>query len=494
MAATVSSADQRLSWQSGVEHKFKFLTIQERIGHDCVYNLTPRIGTGETAVVACSEEYWAVPYTGGGGPVFVSRLDAVGKTEPATSREQCVNGHKAECVCAAFSPHESWILTTVGDDGGVVVWNLAGVELNALHALEGSRVGSHAAGARDATFHPTAAGLLATSGGDGEVAVWDVERQAKAASMALPAAAGSLEFSYDGSLLSCCCRDRVLRCVDPRQPAGASTMECEPHGVPRAFHATWLGSSGCLVSCGAAKRGGREVALLDSRKLDQPMGRKILDSSTGALLPTYSEETRVLWLWGRGDTTVRHFEVRPDKAEAFSQGLEWRTSSGPHCGVAALPTRCLDVAGLEIGRFLRLSNTTLETVSYAVPRTPELKKFFNDDVYPVAGVRDRRPTIGAEAWLAGDDAPPLLLDIRPPDAPLLSERKVEAKVLHTTVVNKRLEEEKNQKEEDAQTYARLQKLATQFEQFQPNNSMGARPGVDAARVDGDEVADDEWDD
>lgn len=481
------------SWTSAVAHKFKFLSVRERIGHECVFNLAPKIGASDTAVIACSEEYWAVPYVGGGGPVFVSKLDAMGKIEPSNARDQCVNGHKAECFCVAFSPHEPWRMATAGDDGAIVMWDLMQSTGTAMSTLQGVKLGTHRAGAREVCFHPSASCALASLGTDGELALWDAEQSSKGYSFELETAAGSLDFAYDGSLILCCGRDKLMRAVDARQAKVA--WQCEPHGVSRSFRAKWIAKDGTVVvSCGPAKRGGREVVLVDTRRPETPMHQRFVDSLNGALLPHYSEETRVLWLWGRGDTTVRHFEVRPEKDDAFTPGLEWRTQSGPHCGVAALPTRCLDIAALEIARFVRLSASTVETVSFTVPRTNELKQYFNDDIYPTEGVRARTPSLSAKTWLAGANATPELISLRPADSPLLSERKVETKVLNTQIVNQRIAEEKSKKEDDVQTYARLQRLANQFEQYQPNKSMGARPGVDAAHVDGDEVADDEWDD
>ena len=41
---------------------------------------------------------------------------------------------------------------------------------------------------------------------------------------------------------------------------------------------------------------------------------------------------------------------------------------------------------------------------------------------------------------------------------------------------------------------RLAALATQYEKFNVNRSMGAKPGVDATVIDGGEVSESEWDD
>ena len=95
----------------------------------------------------------------------------------------------------------------------------------------------------------------------------------------------------------------------------------------------------------------------------------------------------------------------------------------------------------------------------------------------------------------GEDASPVLASRRPSsNPPLLSERVVQRKVLNTEVVNDRLATEKKDKDKDEAEMDRLAALATQYEKFNVNRSMGAKPGVDATVIDGGEVSESEWDD
>ena len=92
-------------------------------------------------------------------------------------------------------------------------------------------------------------------------------------------------------------------------------------------------------------------------------------------------------------------------------------------------------------------------------------------------------------------ASPVLASRRPSsNPPLLSERVVERKVLNTEVVNDRLATEKKDKDKDEAEMDCLAALATQYEKFNVNRSMGAKPGVDATVIDGGEVSESEWDD
>ena len=112
----------------------------------------------------------------------------------------------------------------------------------------------------------------------------------------------------------------------------------------------------------------------------------------------------------------------------------------------------------------------------------------------------RRPTRSAEAacdaaaWKAGDDAAPRETSTRPDGAPLLSERVVERTRAHTAVVNDRLADERQRRETDDAAMDKLSQLADMYASHNVNRSMGAKPGVDAAAIDGGEVDSDEWGD
>jgi len=409
----VSLSPRPTSFRSGVAHKFKFLTGQEKINHDCVYNLRPKILTSDTSPMACSETWFAVPYEGGGGPVFVSKVDACGKVEPTT--EAVVNGHKGPVYSVDFSPFHHDVLATGGDDAKVNVWNLkTGDPQDATQQL---LEGTHTHGVRDVAFHPSVASALASTAADGDAILWNVETSQVARKWKLGVGSSCLDWSYDGSLLLASCRDRKLRAYDLRASNGdALAFEIEPHpGSSKSFRAksAFVGGINYIVSAGnPARKGGREVVALDLRSSakEAPLLSKAVDSQNGAMLPHFDDTTGILWLWGRGDTTVRHIELKggDDDSTMLSMtlGHEFRTGSaaGPHVGFAAMPARALDVANLQVAKFLRLTSTTVESVAFTLPRTPELKAYFNDDVYGDA--RTREPATDLTKWLLlsqGDD-------------------------------------------------------------------------------------------
>ena len=495
MASQVEAkARGSVRFESGVKRKYKFLSALEQINHNCVYNLKPSTASPG---VACSGRYWAIPYaSGGGGPVLVSPIGAVGKMEPTEAPRKCLVGHKAAVHRCAFSPFDDGLLCTASDDSYIKAFQVDGAE--EVCSVEGTTVGSHAGGARELSFHPSAEGVLLSAGSDGGCCVWDVGAQKELCGCKVKGGATvtALDWTYDGASFLASCRDKALRLFDAR--TGREAWATEPHAGSRAFSALWAGNSQVVLSAGPAQRGGREVAVLDARKPETALFRKLVDAQTGDLAPIYDEDSAVLWLWGRGDTSAKHYEIDATAAtldDAVHPGADWRTASpaGPHAAACALPKSTCDVMALEVIKFLRLTTSTVEQVTFSVPRTNELKAYYNDDLFHET--RARMSSMDADSWAGGEDASPVLASRRPSsNPPLLSERVVQRKVLNTEVVNDRLATEKKDKDKDEAEMDRLAALATQYEKFNVNRSMGAKPGVDATVIDGGEVSESEWDD
>ena len=61
-------------------------------------------------------------------------------------------------------------------------------------------------------------------------------------------------------------------------------------------------------------------------------------------------------------------------------------------------------------------------------------------------------------------------------------------------IRERIEAEKQAEAEREDAFERLQALAVQRAKYHPNESMGAKKGVDCATISNNEVEDDEWDD
>lgn len=64
----------------------------------------------------------------------------------------------------------------------------------------------------------------------------------------------------------------------------------------------------------------RQIIIRDLRKFNVPEKTLELDCSTGVLMPLYDPDTNMLFLAGKGDTTIAYMEVT-DKEPHLIDGL-----------------------------------------------------------------------------------------------------------------------------------------------------------------------------
>ena len=104
-----------------------------------------------------------------------------------------------------------------------------------------------------------------------------------------------------------------------------------------------------------------------------------LDVSPSVLVPYFDEDSGVLFLCGRGDTGILPVEVTLQDSTPL-HALSRYDSSSIQQGVSILSRSKLDVASVEVARCWRLTQTSVEPISFTVPRNR--KEFFQDDLFP----------------------------------------------------------------------------------------------------------------
>jgi hypothetical protein len=264
-------------------------------------------------------------------------------------------------------------------------------------------------------FHPTANNVLLTSGSDFVMRAWDITHGTEAFALSgFGDLVTGVAVSYQGDLLATTSRDKQLRIFDMR--GNQLQGEVTAHTGSKGARVTWLGAKPQVLTVGFGKSSEREFKIWDTRSLATPLGSHTLDQLAGVISPFYDEDTGVLYLAGRGDSSIKMFEI-VDEAP-FSHYLTEYSSSNQQMGVAWLPKRSLDVRACEIARFIKVSETTAEPIQMTVPRTRT--EFFQDDIFPPTRVSE--PTYTSEEWLSGA-APrdPARVSLQPEGMELLSQ-------------------------------------------------------------------------
>jgi len=350
---------------------------------------------------AVNSQFLAVCWqTGGGGAAGVIPLKSTGKLGEVALCE----GHSGPVLDVAFSPFNDYILATASEDSTVKIWSIPedGPKTTSTAAQE---LRGHGRKAGSVTFNPVANNVLATSAIDFKVKVWDIEAGAEKCS--IDGHAGiiqSVEWNYNGSLLSTYCKDKKLRVIDPR--SGQVTGEVEAHQGVKGGRATWLGRKGLIFSAGFNKQSERRLAVWDPAKLSEPLIEQAIDNAAGIIMPFWDDASSVLFTAGKGDGNVRFYEiVNDDKVIYF---LSQHGTNTPQQGMCALPKANVDVSNNEIMRLYKATATQVEPLSFRVPRKSDV---FQDDLFP--DCPGSSPAMSADEWAGGKTADPILQSMAP---------------------------------------------------------------------------------
>ncbi|XP_008118542.1 coronin-6 isoform X3 [Anolis carolinensis] len=300
--------------------------------------------------------------SGGGGAFMVLPLHKTGRVD---KNIPLVTGHTAPVLDIDWCPHNDNVLASASEDTTVMVWQIPDYiptrnMTEPVVTLEGhsKRVGI-------LTWHPTARNILLSAGGDNVIILWNVGTGE--ALLTLDDLHTDLIYNvcwnYNGSLFVTTCKDKHLRIIDPRK------------------------------------------RLVVAKNFEEPIALQEMDTSNGVLLPFYDPDSSIVYLCGKGDSSIRYFEIT-DEAP-YVHYLSTYSSKEPQRGMGYMPKRGLDVSKCEIARFYKLHERKCEPITMTVPRKSDL---FQDDLYP--DTPGPEPALEADEWLSGKDAEPILISLR----------------------------------------------------------------------------------
>eukprot|EP00456_Euglypha_rotunda_P001075 TRINITY_DN1018_c0_g1_i6.p1 TRINITY_DN1018_c0_g1~~TRINITY_DN1018_c0_g1_i6.p1 ORF type:complete len:347 (-),score=70.51 TRINITY_DN1018_c0_g1_i6:246-1286(-) len=317
------------------------------------------------------------------------------------------------------------MLGTCSEDGYVKVTQFpdGGLKENiekAVVTLEG-----HSKKVQYIKFHPCANNILASAAHDTLLKIWDIEAQSEARNIEDHTdIIMSIDWNADGSLIASTAKDKKIRILDPRDSKTA--ISGEGFAGAKKSSVVWASNQEKLLGVGFSKTSGRQYGVWDPKKLDTPLAIADLDQSAGVVIPFYDPDNSILYLAGKGDASIRYFELVKDKP--YLHFLSEFRDTVSQQGVAWVPKRALDTTKCEIAQCMRLMKEVIVPISFQVPRKSDL---FQKDLFPdaYAGV----PALEAKDWLSGENKPPVTRPMKPGEAAKSGEATVKA----TTFVAKK---------------------------------------------------------
>lgn len=363
--------------------------------------------SGEGCYVAASATVFAVTLGGGGGPVLIQRHDSPGRIK---SDAKVVNVHKGKVLDLGFNPFIDNMLATASDDCTVAITevdeqpddmkeniNKADLELKG----HGKRV-------HLLSWHPTALNVLATSSWDKSTKLWDVAASECVQSYETDSPTFSMAWNTDGSLMAATTKDKFMHVFDPRNPKDSVVQFqcCAGSKSSKAFFADSLGMLGTTCFNKMAKR---KLRMWDLRALadNKPVYDEQIDQMSSILMPFFDEDTNLLYLSGKGDSSISYYSGIKEKG--FKLITAYRDSN-PQKGGCFVPKRALDTQKCEVARFLKLTKDSIVPLKFCVPRKTGAE-MFQSDLYP--DCFSGKPSMETKEYLDGKNAAKVRMSMDP---------------------------------------------------------------------------------
>ncbi|XP_063286966.1 coronin-1A [Pelobates fuscus] len=388
--------------------KFRHVFGQPVKADQCYDDIRVSQNTWDSNFCAVNPKFLAIVVEASGGGAFM--VLPLSKTGRLDKSQPVVCGHTAPVLDIDWCPHNDNVIASGSEDCSVMVWEIPEGGLTRsltepIVTLEGhtKRVGI-------VTWHPTAQNILLSAGCDNVILIWDVGIGQSV--IVLEDTHSDLIYSvawnWDGSQICTSCKDKKIRIIEPR--AGTIVAEKDkPHEGSRPVRAIFV-SEDKILTTGFSRMSERQVALWDLKSLDEPLTLQELDTSSGVLIPFFDPDTNIVYLGGKGDSSIKYFEVTDESP--FVHFLSQYSSKESQRGMGYMPKRGLEVNKCEIARFYKLHERKCEPIIMTVPRKSDL---FQEDLYPDTVGPDSALT--AEEWLGGKNAGPVLISLRDGYAP-----------------------------------------------------------------------------
>jgi WD40 repeat protein len=242
----------------------------------------------------------------------------------------------------------------------------------------------HSGSVISAKFSPSVENAIASCSNDKTVKVWDLTNKEAKFSIDHADQVYDVAWSYCGSMLASTSKDRKINIIDTR--ANKIANSSMGHEGTKPVKVVWLGDaqgSTKLATTGFTKLRDRNLFIWDERAFAKPLNSIAFDSAPGILSPLFDNDTKLLYLVGRGESTVKVFDVSLTKTPFAAELLTGKaTDSNPQQDACLLPKRALNVLDCEVARLYRLrDNNSVQIVHFHVARRN--KDFFADELFPL---------------------------------------------------------------------------------------------------------------
>ncbi|KAJ4439635.1 hypothetical protein ANN_07763 [Periplaneta americana] len=362
---------------------------------------------------AANSERVAVPLSGPGGKIAVFELSKTGKLPDGVIPTLV---HGTNIMDFAWDPFNNHRLAVACDDGTIRLWLIPEDGLAEPTNEPDAVLAGHSEKIYFIKFHPLAKDVLASGSYDMTVRIWDLAtKEERIVLEGHTDQMFSFAWSPCGVYCATVCKDSKLRVYKPRSKTQPIREGKGPVGS-RGARVVWALEGRFIVVMGFDKVSERQIQIFKADSLNTSLNTVGLDVSPAILIPFYDEDSSTLFLTGKGDSTIYAFEVTEEAP--YLCPLSHHRCNTLHQGLSFLPKHVCDVGNVEFAKALRLTNNTIEPLSFTVPRIKS--DLFQDDLFPPTKVT-WKATLTSTQWFQGMDKLPSRQSLKPEGMESLSE-------------------------------------------------------------------------
>ena len=163
-------------------------------------------------------------------------------------------------------------------------------------------------------------------------------------------------------------KEKLIKIFDPRKNEQTHNV----HGFEGAKtqKMLFMGNSEYFLATGFSKTNERQIRVFDLRNVEKPVQTLGIDTNSSTQQPYYDADTGLLFVAGRGESTVKYFEFANG---LFKKASEFSTAE-PSKSSIFLQKRFVNYNKCELATMLKL---TKNWVSYVHFNYPKKVCFFN---------------------------------------------------------------------------------------------------------------------
>lgn len=151
--------------------------------------------------------------------------------------------------------------------------------------------------------------------------------------------------------------------MDPRSTQEQTKLTTVSHDNIKTSKMVWINNEYCATT-GYSKKNERECKLWDIRNISKEIKTQFIDNQSGVIYPFYDSDTQMLYTCGRGEGSIKYFEVDTTSITPFNT----YSSTVAAKAYAFFPKRTMNYFQSEQARVAKLCNNSIEYVSFKVPK------------------------------------------------------------------------------------------------------------------------------